>query len=161
MRIATVVVLLLASSLASSGERTLEPLEFLVGHCWSGTFADGKSVDTHCFEAVYGGQFVRDRHVVRGDKPDYHGESLYWRDGQSGTIRYLYFNSDGGVSHGTLEPKADRLQFGDEEYTGPDGKVQRFRTVWQRRGADTYVATTEQQNGEEWQPAWRVEFTRQ
>ena len=48
-------------------------MKFLLGHCWQGTFADGK-VDTHCFEPVYGGKFIRDRHQVTGG---YGGETLY------------------------------------------------------------------------------------
>ena len=43
----------------------LEPLRFLLGHCWRGEFRNG-SVDVHCFESVYGGQHVRDRHEVTG-----------------------------------------------------------------------------------------------
>jgi len=154
---------LLAGMPANGAEepaRPLQPLEFLVGHCWSGKFADGQSTDTHCFESVYGGHFIRDRHVVRGPKPDYQGESLYWRDGKTQKIQYMYFNSDGGVSNGSMQPQGDRLQFGDEEYTGPDGKVMRFRTIWEKKGENGYVATTEQQKGDQWAVAWRVEFAR-
>jgi len=47
----------------------LEPLGFLVGHCWRGIFPDSGEQDTHCFDAVYGGQHVRDRHEVTGGAP--------------------------------------------------------------------------------------------
>ena len=43
-----------------------QPLSFLVGYCWKGTFADGKVTDEHCFTWVYGGKFVRDQRVVHG-----------------------------------------------------------------------------------------------
>jgi hypothetical protein len=41
-----------------------QPLAFLVGHCWQGTFPDGKATDGHCFSWIYGSKFVRDEHVV-------------------------------------------------------------------------------------------------
>ena len=49
----------------------LKPFAFLVGSCWTGTFPNGTSTDTHCFEPVYGGLFIRDRHVVRGARTPY------------------------------------------------------------------------------------------
>lgn len=151
----------LMAGAASAGDGGLQALDFWVGHCWSGKFPDGKATDTHCFESVYGGRFVRDRHVVRGERPDYSGESMYWRDGGTGKVSYIYFNSDGGVSTGTLETQGARLQFADEQYTGPDGKVQKYRTVWDRKGADGYITITETEKDGTWVEAWRVEFARQ
>ncbi len=150
-----------ATAGGAAGEGALQPLGFLVGHCWSGKFPDGKATDTHCFESVYGGRFIRDRHVVRGERPDYSGESMYWHDGRTGKVSYIYFNSDGGVSTGMLAEQGMRLQFGDEVYTAPDGKVTKYRTVWDRKGSDGYVAITEQQKDDEWVEAWRVEFAKQ
>jgi Protein of unknown function (DUF1579) len=154
------IALVLLAGVASAADSPLQPLDFLVGHCWRGAFPDGKAVDTHCFESMLGGHFVRDRHVVRGERPDYSGESIYWFDPKSNRVSYVYFNSDGGQSTGTLAVDGERLQFGDETYTGPDGKVQRYRTVWERKGADAYVATTEQEANGTWTGAWRIEFAR-
>jgi len=173
MRIATtttaaIAFLGLMSSAATTGgaaaadaAASLKPLEFLVGRCWSGKFPDGKATDTHCFESVYGGRFIRDRHVVRSERPDYSGETMYWHDGSTGKVSYIYFNSDGGVSTGTFAEQGTRLQFGDETYTAPDGKVTKYRTVWDRKGSDGYVTITEQQKGDTWVEAWRVEFAKQ
>jgi len=44
----------------------LQPLQFLVGHCWRTTLSEGPT-DTHCFVALEGGTQVRDRHTVRKD----------------------------------------------------------------------------------------------
>jgi hypothetical protein len=33
-----------------------QPLAFLVGHCWRGTFPDGRATDEHCFSWIYGGR---------------------------------------------------------------------------------------------------------
>ena len=73
----------------------LEPLRFLLGHCWRGEFKNG-STDLHCFESVYGGQHVRDRHEVTGPDAPYRGETLYSWDGAAKRVGYTYWNSSGG-----------------------------------------------------------------
>lgn len=117
----------------------LEPLGFLVGHCWRGQFASGE-IDTHCFEPAYDGQHVRDRHEVTGGRRLYRGETLYSADG--GTVTFTYWNSIGGVSRGTMRPEAERLNFGDETYRGPDGREMTISTHWRRVGDDAYEAVS-------------------
>jgi len=36
-------------------DAAFQPLDFLAGSCWRGTFPDGKATDAHCFDWVYGG----------------------------------------------------------------------------------------------------------
>ena len=119
----------------------LEPLGFLVGHCWRGRFASGE-LDTHCFDTAYEGQHVRDRHEVTGGRGRYRGETLYSADG-SGAVSYTYWNSLGGVSRGTMRPDGTaRLDFGDERYRAPDGRQATIATAWRRTGDDAYEAVT-------------------
>jgi hypothetical protein len=118
----------------------LEPLAFLVGHCWRGRFASGEE-DTHCFESVYGGQHVRDRHEVTGGARPYRGETLYSWDGRANAVAYTYWNSSGGVSRGTMRPGAGRLDFGDETYADAQGRRIRIATHW-RLGDDAYEAVS-------------------
>ena len=82
----------------AEGVTAYEPLAFLVGHCWKGTFPDGKVTDEHCFSWIYGGKFVRDEHVVHkgAGQPDGFGESIYVWDAPSGQLQYLYIESAGG-----------------------------------------------------------------
>lgn len=115
----------------------LEPLRFLVGGCWRGTFKNG-AVDTHCFEGVYGGRHVRDRHEVTGPGGLYRGETLYSWNGSAKQVEYTYWNSSGGVSRGRMAPTADGLDFGDETYTGADGRKMTISTAWRKVGADAY-----------------------
>lgn len=115
----------------------LEPLRFLLGHCWRGEFESG-AVDTHCFESVYGGQHVRDRHEVKGSGAPYRGETLYSWDGSAKRVGYTYWNSSGGVSRGTMAAKDGALDFGDQTYTGPDGRKMTISTTWRKVGADSY-----------------------
>lgn len=138
--IATLIALALAAG-APELRPGLEPLDFLVGHCWRGEFANGHT-DTHCFEPVYEGQHVRDRHEVTGDESVYRGETLYSVDGDGGSVTFTYWNSQGGVSRGSMRAEADRLSFGDETYRGPDGSEIRLSTFWQRAGGDAYEAVT-------------------
>ena len=111
-------------------------MQFLLGHCWQGRFDDGK-LDTHCFEPVYSGRLIRDRHEVTGG---YAGETIYnWNAGET-RAEYTYWNVSGGVSRGTMRERDGLLDFGDEVYTGPDGRETRIATSWRRVADDAYEA---------------------
>lgn len=120
----------------------LEPLGFLVGHCWRGTLPTGEQ-DRHCFEPVYGGQHVRDIHQVSGGSDSiYAGETFYSADGEGG-LAFTYFNSIGGVSRGTMRPGAGELNFGEEHYRGADGRQIALSVVWQPlAGGQAYEVVT-------------------
>ena len=137
------LVLALAAAAAAANTPVLrsglEPLGFLVGHCWRGRFASGEQ-DTHCFDAAYGGQHVRDRHEVTGGAQLYSGETLYSVDG--GAVSYTYWNSIGGVSRGSMRPRGDGLDFGTETYRGPNGRQAAITTAWRRAGDNAYEAMT-------------------
>ena len=124
-----------AAALPLRGE--LEPLRFLLGHCWRGEFKGG-SVDTHCFESVYDGRHVRDRHEVKGPDGLYRGETLYSWNAAAKRVEYTYWNSLGGVSRGTMAATPQGLDFGDETHIGPDGRTLTISTLWRRAGADAY-----------------------
>lgn len=129
------------SASAPSLSPQLEPLRFLLGHCWRGEFRDG-AVDTHCFESVYGGRHVRDRHEVKGPKGLYRGETLYSWNGASKQVEYTYWNSSGGVSRGAMAPKGDELDFGNESYTGANGRKLTISTRWRKAGTDAYESVS-------------------
>lgn len=137
----------------------LKPLAFLAGHCWSGPFADGKRTDEHCYEWVYGGRFLRDRHLVRGGAKPYRGETLYYWDSIEGAITYIYFNSDGGVSRGLVKVDGRTFMFPAERYAEGDA-TREFATQWIREGEDRYSAVTSELRDGEWQEAWRVPYRR-
>ena len=115
----------------------LRPLAFLVGHCWQGEFGASKNADTHCFEPVYGGKHIRDRHEVVGGKEVYRGETIYSWNAKLGQVEYTYWNSLGGVSRGTMRVKDGLLDFSNETYVGSDGKTMTIATSL-RPGTDTY-----------------------
>ena len=120
----------------------LEPLRFLVGHCWRGEMKGGAQHDTHCFEPVFDGQHVRDRHEVKGPGAPYRGETLYSWDGAAKRVGYTYWNSSGGVSRGSMAATAEGLDFGDQVYTGADGGKTTISTLWRKAGADAYESVS-------------------
>ena len=139
-----------------------EPLAFLVGHCWKGTFPDGKKTDEHCFSWIYDGKFVRDEHVVRkgAGQPDGFGESIYMWDAPSGQLQYLYIESAGGFSRGTVSSQADALVFPAATYS-ENGRVQTYRSRWQRVGSDAYDVVTEFRDGDRWVPGFTIHMQKQ
>lgn len=137
--IATLIALALAGE-APALRPGLEPLGFLAGNCWRGEFAGGQT-DTHCFERVYDGQHLRDRHEVTGGAAVYRGETIY-SESADGSVGFTYWNSRGGVSRGSMRAAGDRLDFGDESYRDPDGREVSISTHWRRTGDDSYEAVT-------------------
>lgn len=152
-------VTLPANAEEKPADERLTPLAFLAGYCWSGPFADGKSTDEHCYEWMYGGKFLRDRHIVRGGEKPYRGETFFFWDGTENAVGYVYFNSDGGVSRGTLKVEGDVLLFPAERYT--EGSTTReFSTTLVREDADNYYTSTRELKDGNWQEAWRVAYRR-
>lgn len=133
------LALLVAAAVAQPALKPeLEPLRFLVGHCWRGEFSEGKEQDTHCFETLFEGQHVRDRHEVTGSPNVYRGETIYSWNAKLGRVEYTYWNSLGGVSRGTMKPGTGRLDFDDQVYTGPDGKQIAISTFWRPLDETSY-----------------------
>lgn len=142
---------------AAAPDSPYQPLSFLVGHCWKGTFPDGRVTDEHCFSWVYDGKFVRDRHVVhRGPgQPDDLGESIYLWDAATGQLQYLYIESAGGFSRGTVTGEGEALVFPPTRYV-EGGVEQTYRSHWQRAGATAYDVVTEFLVKGAWTPGFSV-----
>jgi hypothetical protein len=151
---------LAAAGLAAAAEPApspYQPLAFLVGHCWRGTFPGEKVTDEHCFSWVYGGKFVRDQHVVRhgAGKPDELGESIYLWDAAAGQLQYLYIESDGGFSRGSVTNEGEALVFPPTHYA-ENGQEQTYRSRWQRAGDGAYDVVTEFLVKGQWTPGFAV-----
>lgn len=137
-----------------------QPLAFLAGHCWTGTFPDGKQTDEHCFTWVYNGKFVRDRHTVRGGgRPDYLGETIYYWNSPAKQLEYLYVESQGGFSRGVVATAPDALLFPPTSYA-ENGQTQTYRSRWSRSSEDAYDVVTEFQSGDSWREGFRVHMKR-
>jgi len=139
----------------------LQPMAFLAGSCWKGAFADGQTTDEHCFDWMYEGRFLRDRHVVKApSKPDYVGETIYYWEPEAKQIQYLYVENFGGVSRGTAEAAADGMVFPATRYS--DGKMaMTYRSRWTRIDAASYEAHAEAQVKDGWATMFRMKLTKQ
>ena len=154
-----VVVVAAQAPAPASLSEPLRPLEFLVGSCWTGTFPGGKSTDTHCFEPVFAGTFIRDRHVVRGGKQPYEGETIYGWDPRQKKVIYTYWASDGAISTGSMERVQGGLMF-PESYAGDRGGVT-MRNVWTITGPDSYDVVVSQLKDGAWREMWRMTMRRE
>ena len=128
-------LLLAAAATATSApgltQGALQPWATLVGHCWSGAAPVPTGVDTHCFETVYGGQHVRDRHEVKVDgKSVYAGETLYSVEGKE--VTFTYWNSIGGVGRGRATADGAELRFSGDIRATPQSPSERFSATWHK-----------------------------
>jgi hypothetical protein len=155
-----IVLALAVPQKAGALNEPLRPLQFLVGSCWTGAFPDGKSTDTHCFESVFEGKFVRDRHVVRGGKQPYEGETLYAWDKKQNRVIYTYWASDGAISTGTMEPGDGGITFPESYAAEQGGMNMKMRNVWSITGRDTYDVVVSQWKGGGWREMWRMTMRR-
>jgi hypothetical protein len=157
MRKTTLCALMLMPFAAlAEPDAAYEPLSFLAGHCWKGTFPDGKQTDEHCFAWMYDGKFLRDRHVVRADgRADYIGESTYFWNSTAKQLEYLYIENKGGFSRGVVSPQDGSLVFPATNFVN-EGKTQTYRSRWQRAGDGAYEVVTELQSGEAWKPWFKM-----
>jgi hypothetical protein len=160
--VALALVLLPALTVQAAGPHAAyQPLSFLVGHCWKGTFPGSQTTDEHCFSWIYGGKFVRDEHVVhRAGAPDEFGETIYLWDATAGQLQYLYIESGGGYSRGTVSADGATLVFPPSSYR-ENGSEQVYRSRWQRSGDDAYDVVTEFQSKDSWVPGFALHMRRQ
>jgi hypothetical protein len=161
MRSALVVALCCAShvSLAAPIE-ALEPMAFLAGHCWKGTFPGSSTTDEHCFSWLYDGKALRDVHTVRTPgRPDYVGETTYYWDASTKRVEFLYVENQGGISRGTMEPTAEALVFPATQFV-ERGSAMTYRVRWTRVGDDAYEAWSEMQDGSAWKTMFRLTLKR-
>ena len=145
---------------ADKGSDPLQPLAFLAGHCFKGEVANGKDVDEHCFQWIYGGKALRDTHVVRGaGHADYAGESTYYWDSLARRIDYLYIENQGGIMRGSVEPADGALVFPATSFVG-DGIALTIRVRWTILADGSYEAWSEMQDKDDWRTMFRVKMAK-
>jgi len=125
--------MLLAFLASATLAPALEPLQFLVGHCWRTSLEEGPT-DTHCFAALTGGFQIRDYHTVRKDgRSVYTGESLF--TAAAGKLHFRYTGSTGAHLEGPMHVEADKIIFEDVDKTGSE-------TWWRQIDATHYEDVT-------------------
>lgn len=157
--LATVLVTAPAPAAAQTDSTAhFQPFSFLAGSCWKGAFPGGGAEDEHCFEWVYGGKFLRDRHVVTGAKTPYAGETLYAWDAKAQRVIYWYVGSDGNHSTGHAEYRPEGIVF-PETHVSASG-TREIRNTWTRMGDDAYRVEVVELTKEGVKPLWTMELRR-
>ena len=145
---------------AGAPSSKLAPMAFLAGQCWRGTMPDGKTTDTHCFDWLLNGHYLRDHHVVRlAGRPDYVGESLYYYDHERKQVAYIYYENNGNYSRGLMMGDDKRLVFPDAQFQMPNAKLT-YRASWTRIDDNSYQATSEFLKGGKWELEQTVRFSK-
>jgi hypothetical protein len=127
-----IALLVMAATASPMAQPPLQPFAPLVGHCFVGPLPGSEGTDRHCFESVYGGQHVRDRHVVTVcGKSVYEGETIY--SARGGQVIFTYWNSLGGLGTGTASLAPDLWRFSGTVHGTPNGKEQPIATSWKLR----------------------------
>jgi hypothetical protein len=121
----------------------LQPMGFLVGHCWSGEGPATLSHDEHCFAWVLNGQAVRETRTLRTPgQPDQVSETTYYWNPEHKSAAYLYLDNAGGYSNGAMETTANTLYVPAPPRTsGEEVLPQRMR--WSPQGDHAYQTWTE------------------
>ena len=123
-----------AQALAASPH--LSVFEPVIGGCWRAEFS-ATVTDTHCFEPIFGGAHVRDRHEVRQNgRTVYAGETIYSDDG--GKLVFTYVNSLGGVGRGTVNALPSGLQFAGSMRASPARAPEAINSEWRFTGHSSY-----------------------
>ena len=161
MKRSLLMITLVASPTALAAPvEALQPMAFLAGHCWKGTFPDGKQTDEHCFSWLYDGRALRDVHTVRTPgRPDYVGETTYYPDPAARSVAFLYIENLGGVSRGSMLPDGSALVFPPTQYVA-DGESLTYRVRWTRIDDAAYEAWSEAQGKEGWNTMFRMVLRR-
>jgi hypothetical protein len=138
----------------------LAPVAALSGACWLAPFPGGKVADLQCFEPMEGGHFVRARHIVLGSDPAYSGETIYYVDGASRRLAFVYFTSLGGVSRGQMLPQDDGALATDQVHVAADGSEMTMQTEMRQPDADHYRSATRRWANGAWTAPFTVEYRR-
>jgi hypothetical protein len=130
------LALLIAAQAVEASPATLAPFKPFLGSCWRASFS-ATTTDNHCFEAMYGGAHIRDRHEVKdGGQVVYAGETIYSADGPG--LVFTYFNSLGGVGLGKVGSTEGMLGFTGTMRASPDKPEQSIDSQWKIIGPDRY-----------------------
>ncbi len=129
------------------GRAAYAPFEHLIGKSWRGTgVPDASVVDVQKWEWAVGGHAVRVVHSV-GDGA-YAGETVIFRDKDSGAYVFHYFTSGGFHTTGTMRPIGPGAFEVEETVHGLDGFAPLRSTIVMGEDGVNRSRGFQQQNGE-------------
>ena len=122
---------LAANTSVAIAQPQLAPWSYLVGHCFTGEAPGGSGEDKHCFETVFGGQHIRDHHVVSSQGHNvYAGETLYSARGPK--VIFTYWNSLGGIGTGEAVATPDGWHFSGSIHATAGSTDEPFTATWHK-----------------------------
>lgn len=157
--VALVGAALAATASAADGD-PLAQLRYLEGSCWRAEFSGGQQADYQCVEPMVDGHFLRSKHVVLGTSPEYWGETVYYWDGETKGIRFIYFTSIGATSQGAVHFDEEGTGFVEERYVLEDGHVIDLSAKLSRPAADRYDVLVRAREGTGWGEETAMKFHR-
>lgn len=156
MRYSLVFLPLLAFGITSVQAQSFGPLEQLSGSCWVADVPSEGDVpaaqNIHCFEKMFGGQFIRDRHEFISEGVDpITGESVYAPDGMG--FKITNYSDLGSIE----QARADISENGELVFQ-VDKKI---RSILQLIDENSYELRQEERKGGSWNIVNTQMFTRQ
>jgi len=142
----------------------LEPFGWfrdMAGHCWSGTYPDGKTSDTQCYSVQFG-RLLRGTiklSGMHGNSPveNFEGDSVYAWNQKTNRAQYTFWASDGTYGTGEMYREGDRLIFPPTAAADSPGAM---RSVWRRVDADSFIVAREKRQGGTWSKVFEVTYRR-
>ncbi len=112
---------------AATGPAAYAPFEPMIGRSWRGTGTAGAGVeDIQRWDWAIGGHAVRVVHSVNGGA--YAGETLIFRDRDSGDFIFHYFTTGGFHTTGTMTPTGPGTFEVEETVHGAEG-IEKLRST--------------------------------
>lgn len=132
---------------AGSGRAAFAPFEAMVGRSWRGSGTGPNAVeDIQRWDWAIGGHAIRVVHSVNGGA--YAGETLIFRDRDSGAFIFHYFTTGGFHTTGTLTPSGPGAFDIDETVHGAEGIEQLKSTAILGADGVYRVRSRAERNGE-------------
>lgn len=135
-------------------------LRELAGACWRGETADGKPVDTQCYEVQFG-RFLRGTIAMTGEAAGkgagLRGDSVWSWDAARQRIALTTWASNGSVASGEASFEGETVHF---PVPRRDGSEPTARTSWQRVDATSYRVTRQRREGSAWADVQTVVYRR-
>jgi hypothetical protein len=130
----------------------------LAGACWTGTAADGTTLDTQCYQWQFG-RFLRGSigiHGPHGNEPagQFEGDSVFAWDKKANRIVYWFWGSDGNSGDAHAYYEGEWLYF-------PVPGQKSVRRAWKRLDADSFQVVREEKKGKSWEQTLAVVYRRQ
>jgi hypothetical protein len=138
-----------------SSPEAFKPLAFMAGACWDGPLPDFVAASTglapqtvsHCVRWRLENQVLTDTLRMEAMTPPVQGETNYYWDAETKTLRYIFWSIDGRFSTGTVKTQGASVVFDDERLFGRKGVVH-FNTTWTPEGPDAFVQNRQRQNAD-------------